>query len=100
SPSATHTLSLHDALPISAAARVTDLRAREQELAELASEAATLPQCEQQLQQAVDTEQTAVDRYQAARGHRQDLRERRLAGVAARSEEHTSEFQSRFDLVC
>jgi len=66
-----------------AAARVTDLRAREQELAELAGEAATLPQCEQQLQQAVDTEQTAVDRYQAARGHRQDLRERRLAGVAA-----------------
>lgn len=66
-----------------AAARVADLRTREQELAELASEAATVPTVEQRAQQAADGERDAVDRHQAARGHWQELRERRLDGVAA-----------------
>lgn len=65
------------------AARVADLRSREQQLAELASEAATVPAVEQRAQQAADTERDAVDRHQTARGYWQELRERRLEGVAA-----------------
>src|SRR5690606_40633427 len=79
---ATHTRSLHDALPISAGEPV-GLR---------------LP-----LQEAHEVVVGVVRRHEAG-GDPAELRgqqaRREVAEVAARSEEHTSELQSRENLVC
>src|SRR5438067_8170896 len=74
-----YTLSLHDALPISLVAGF-DRRAAGRDRS--------------------DSREPAADRagHGAARGHRHRDWHRRSA--EDRSEEHTSELQSRFDLVC
>src|SRR5699024_11669361 len=73
-----HTLSLHDALPISAIPDVIHLE----------SAPATAPETVLDIQP--DPGETPAAQHPAAAA----------AGLEARSEEHTSELQSRFDLVC
>src|SRR5690606_40401078 len=88
-PTATNTLSLHDALPISAAGR--PLSARTQ--ATMLNNAQRL---ERLVTQLLDLERIDVDRF-PLKPEDGDL----LALVReSRSEEHTSELQSRENLVC
>src|SRR5207302_10630882 len=75
-----YTLSLHDALPISRGISVTDVN-------KLAEQDSTL-----------DRELDARQRELASAGD--CVVESRLAGWMVRSEEHTSELQSRENLVC
>src|SRR5207249_11880127 len=85
-PAHTHTstLSLHDALPISAYCQgeLSDDAARRVE-----EHLWRCPRCE-------------AEYRQLELGHRVALLLPRVAAPAPRSEEHTSELQSRFDLVC
>src|SRR5699024_11396547 len=83
-PSQLHTLSLHDALPIYGRPDATD----EQIIA--AAQAARADHFINQLPHGYDTE-ISLDAAAISAGERQLL---------TRSEEHTSELQSRFDLVC
>src|SRR5207249_10472797 len=93
SPTAFYTLSLHDALPIFFAARLDKLP-----VADLEAPGQI------QLAGKIDREQHAV-RVESHGDHaallalieRGDVA---LRHVGDRSEEHTSELQSRFDLVC
>src|SRR5207249_11238398 len=93
-PPPTHTLSLHDALPISRPRRAAQAgRAR--------------------LRLRASAPRDGADRRHAPPSRAQHLRGARARGArvppggsvgrssrVARSEEHTSELQSRFDLVC
>src|SRR5699024_12819469 len=87
-------LSLHDALPILAArtggSRVTDrptMRAtRQNRVRHHESHKRSLPAIAEQCSRACTTTRTCIP-------HNQQL-------TRSRSEEHTSELQSRFDLVC
>src|SRR5699024_12062734 len=85
-PPRTYTLSLHDALPISAEADLTDL------VLESFSKASALA-----------PRRWIIDSTPEAFGvvDEQRLTQALLAAsCSSRSEEHTSELQSRFDLVC
>ncbi|NIJ10708.1 exonuclease SbcC [Saccharomonospora amisosensis] len=59
------------------------IRAREQEAAAALADADRLPELERVVQHALDAERVAVDDHQSARATLLDLRERRLAGMAA-----------------
>src|SRR5699024_12662377 len=84
SPAALSTLSLHDALPICVVDRRRDRIAAAGE------------------QRGGDRTLIAIERSADAGidGVTQALHDRSIAQREARSEEHTSELQSRFDLVC
>src|SRR5207237_4700228 len=86
-PTHIYTLSLHDALPISTAARQTEALSRRasERLAALQHEAETLATQEQTL--LVGLRKLEVER---------EIKQEELA----RSEEHTSELQSHLNLVC
>src|SRR5437868_10497567 len=78
-PTAVYTLSLHDALPISARARTRRERYRPVHR---------------------DTPADRPDYFPGRRRGSGTRRPDRLPEFNRRSEEHTSELQSRFDLVC
>src|SRR5207248_6433916 len=88
--SAIYTLSLHDALPIS------DRHRRGQDLRHAG--------LHRRRRSVVDHTRPTHRRRQAARRRAHHLSlgasRRRCAGLFARSEEHTSELQSPYDLVC
>src|SRR5207248_7548500 len=90
-PPTTHifTLSLHDALPIfpTIAQRIADQR----EL-DLFRQASTEPESLKRLE--------ALREWESAYPNSEFRRVRRLYFAVARSEEHTSELQSPYDLVC
>ncbi|PRX48998.1 exonuclease SbcC [Prauserella shujinwangii] len=66
-----------------AAARLGDVRSREATLAEARASAEQVPALERALAEARDAERAAIDAHQLARSELLDLRERRLAGMAA-----------------
>src|SRR5690606_40900242 len=84
-PSALHALSLHDALPISPRARHSRRR-RRREHARTAARRASAP--------------CASPRCSAPASRRNRARVRSTPRTGTRSEEHTSELQSREKLVC
>src|SRR5207249_8991717 len=88
-PRATHTPSLHDALPISEEAdRVACLKAQDRAEVLAAQHREDQPQVH------------AVDQERLLAGDADRPRNQACGAVERRSEEHTSELQSRFDLVC
>src|SRR5207249_9220374 len=92
SPTELYPLSLHDALPISGAQRVERQQADARRAVDHAP-VVRLPHRVQRLKQPILATGSAGE----------DLLERRQLDVRrreVRSEEHTSELQSRFDLVC
>src|SRR5699024_12118028 len=84
SPAVTSPLSLHDALPIWAGGGLVSAEMVAD--SSCASSTTTCPYVQ--------------DRSAAARSAVDDHRGGRVADLQPRSEEHTSELQSRFDLVC
>src|SRR5207248_10719380 len=91
-----YTLSLHDALPISDAAEVVLARLPAAAAAELDRMAVGDPG----LREGV-SERDLVELRVAARSRKAaDVDERPETGLLQRSEEHTSELQSPYDLVC
>src|SRR5690606_41737935 len=97
-PTESFPLSLHDALPISARAFRTlqrQLRHRARRIAELLRLRATQRMLDRPMHQQV---RIAPDRRGEVRVRLQ--REAEVADVLRRSEEHTSELQSRENLVC
>src|SRR5699024_11946855 len=89
--SSVHTLSLHDALPISAGSQHVTILAGESDLVETAEQVAA--------EHSRDTNDALGERETVVVPCRSPVQ--LLAALAVhRSEEHTSELQSRFDLVC
>lgn len=66
-----------------AAARVDAARARADELAQALDDARRLPAARRAAEAAAERLAAAIDAHQHAREHRQELRERRLSGMAA-----------------
>src|SRR5207249_6254877 len=95
SPSPSSPLSLHDALPISLRSR----RSASHRPSRSRSSASLSPTRRTRVHAAME-----FDRYTIAllilRPDAPDLDEEAAAALQDRSEEHTSELQSRFDLVC
>src|SRR5699024_11802717 len=90
SPTAISPLSLHDALPIFQSSDSTEfVEAESLRTNYLGFNTEKEPFDDVKVRQAIDF---AIDR--------EELKEGIYNGQAARSEEHTSELQSRFDLVC
>src|SRR5206468_10507517 len=93
--SALHPLSLHDALPISHPEReVVDVDGRGRRARAAEGRAGPV-----RVEDGVSLEQ-GLDRRQPSRLHGELVAMRREDRLAVRSEEHTSELQSRSDLVC
>src|SRR5207249_6571631 len=91
------TLSLHDALPISSIVVEQHRRAVAPEVFRPARVAAAHPQLARcNLGKVNQAESHAVH----ARAPPWEGRGNHVVGICSRSEEHTSELQSRFDLVC
>src|SRR5207249_10143415 len=82
---AIYTLSLHDALPILEVETIADQRA-----------VPTDPRLTERLAAAVAASGHPPQRLVSGAGHDAVV----MAEICPRSEEHTSELQSRFDLVC
>lgn len=76
-------LSAEYELASQAEAGLEAIRAREQEAAAALADADRLPELQRAVERALDAERVAVDDHQAARATLLDLRERRLAGMAA-----------------
>src|SRR5207249_10092551 len=99
STTALYTLSLHDALPICAPQQLSVLHTRALPPTRTGRVPPKVPPpLMSDKSAAVIIEQRAVALGHGAWLH--VLAEQRPGGSAVRSEEHTSELQSRFDLVC
>src|SRR5699024_12485347 len=81
-----YTLSLHDALPILIGKTTTTL----EELNDFKEENIKLKQLNSDLEQELACKKKVIEKYT----------HNSYAATGIRSEEHTSELQSRFDLVC
>src|SRR5207249_10158369 len=92
----TYTLSLHDALPISIDTIYTDFK----DPAGLKAECAAAKRSGFAAKMAIHPAQLAtINEAFSVSAEEREWAERVIAAFA-RSEEHTSELQSRFDLVC
>src|SRR5207249_11814523 len=93
SPAALYTLSLHDALPISG-------YPNDRRMGGERRDPAGAGPSRHRLRTGVRRRQSAASRLAPDRLKEDATRWRRLESKKGRSEEHTSELQSRFDLVC
>src|SRR5699024_11267640 len=91
-PRESHTLSLHDALPISAAV--------DEQPGMLRLQQGGIPLCQHRVALAQGNELPVIGKDRVWVVHLLRRVDVGVVGVDLRSEEHTSELQSRFDLVC
>src|SRR5207249_10115905 len=95
-----YTLSLHDALPISIHAELLEIARRPAGLlGDFLARSQHPDRHRERLRANVELE-LPVSRLDVDHEHRLPLQRTTFSRRASRSEEHTSELQSRFDLVC